>query len=265
MLLAVNIGNTRTNAGWVDDHGQIVGTAAAATSRHAEEYGSLVRQVAPGTRVVCASVVPLATQALSQALAPLGIKTELVIPRADLGLTFADVDYRELGADLFANALASLWLWNKDALLIDLGTGSTFCVVKKGVYRGTAIVPGMEISFRALTSGAALLREVPLRRPPRVINTTTTECLQAGIYYGYLELVRGMIRRVQQEQGTLFVVLTGGIAALLYDGLRDMVDCYEPNLTFTGIWRVAASTAAGTQWDSTHWQQQNNIGETTGI
>ncbi|MBT9154970.1 MAG: Type III pantothenate kinase [Firmicutes bacterium] len=265
MLLAVNIGNTRTNAGWVDERGQIVSTAAVATSRHAEEYGSLVNQVTPGIRVVCASVVPLATEALARALLPFGIEMELVVPRADLGLTFGGVDYRELGADLFANALASLWLWNTDALLVDLGTGSTFCVVKGGVYCGTAIVPGMEISFRALTSGAALLREVPLVKPPRIINTTTVECLQSGIYYGYSELVRGMIRRVQLEQGNLLVVLTGGIGALLHDGLTDVIDCYEPNLTFTGIWRVAVSTAAGTRRDSTRNQIDKAITKSTGI
>jgi type III pantothenate kinase len=239
MLLAVNIGNTRTNAGWMDEHGQVLSKMAVATSRHADEYGGLVSQVSPDTRVVCASVVPMATAALAQALLTRGAKLELVVPRDDLGLAFGGVDHRELGADLFANALAALWLWNRDALLVDLGTGSTFCVVKDGVYRGTAIVPGMEISFRALTSGAALLREVPLTKAARVINTTTVECLQAGIYYGYLELVRGMIRRVQQEHGKLFVVLTGGIGSFLCDGLMDVIDRYEPNLTLIGIWRVA--------------------------
>jgi type III pantothenate kinase len=227
----------------MDEHGQVLSKMAVATSRHADEYGGLVSQVLPDTRVVCASVVPLATAALSQALLTRGAKPELVLPREDLGLTFGGVDYRELGADLFANALASLWLWNRDALLVDLGTGSTFCVVKDGVYRGTAIVPGMEISFRALTSGAALLREVPLTKAARVINTTTVECLQAGIYYGYLELVRGMIRRVQQEHGKLFVVLTGGIGSFLCDGLMDVIDRYEPNLTLVGIWRAAKAAA----------------------
>jgi len=243
MLLAVNIGNTRTNAGWVDAHGQVLCKMAVATSRHAEEYGGLISQVSPDTRVVYASVVPMATAALAKALLVRGANLELVVPRHDLGLAFGGVDYRELGADLFANALASQWLWNKDALLVDLGTGSTFCVVKDGVYRGTAIVPGMEISFRALTSGAALLREVPLAKAPRVINTTTVECLQAGIYYGYLELVRGMIRRVQQEHGKLFVVLTGGIGSFLCDGLMDVIDRYEPNLTLLGVWRAATAAA----------------------
>lgn len=247
MLLAVNIGNTRTNVGWLDDQGKVLSTLAVATTRHAEEYDSLAARVMPGTRVVCASVVPSATEALGKALAPRGIDVELLTPRDDLGLTFGGVDYHELGADLFANALASQWLWGKDALLVDLGTGSTFCVVKNGVYKGTTIVPGMELSFRALTSGAALLREVPLSKTPKVINVTTVECLQSGIYYGYLELVRGMIRRVQEEQGKLHVVLTGGIGAFLRDGLLDVVDIHEPNLTFIGVWLVATRAQALTK------------------
>ncbi|MBT9157317.1 MAG: Type III pantothenate kinase [Firmicutes bacterium] len=237
LFVAVNIGNTRTSVGFIDDRGRVGRVMALATTRYAEEYASLRQQIAEGARVVCASVVPQATLALAEALGDLPI--EVLAVRDDLGITFAGVNYAELGPDLFANALASWSLWGQDSLNVDLGTGSTFCVIKKGVYLGTAIVPGMELSFTALMRRAALLTEVPLAKPRRVINANTVECLQAGIYYGYLELVRGLIRRVQEEQGKLRVILTGGIGTFLQDGLGDVIDVYEPNLTLLGIWVAA--------------------------
>lgn len=243
MLLAVNIGNTRTNAGLLNEDGTIIGIISCATSRKAVGYTQFAAGIMQGARVVCASVVPEATEALGQALKQAGFNLETLSPRDDLGLSFGGLNYAELGGDLFANALASQHLWQRDVLNVDLGTGSTFCVIRNNVYLGTTIVPGMELSLRALTSGAALIKPITLAKPSKVINTTTEECVQSGIYYGYLELVRGMINRVQREQGKLYVVLTGGIGAFLREELHDVVDVYEPNLTLYGLWVAAQKTS----------------------
>ena len=215
MILAINIGNTRTNAGILTDEGTLLQNLSCNTTRTPEGYGEFASTLPVGVRVLCSSVVPEATLALAEAIGLHGFSLELVTARNDLGLNFSGLNYAELGADLFTNALASHYFWNRSVLNVDLGTGSTFCVIRDGIYIGTSIVPGMELSLRALTSGAALIRPIELAKPPRVINTTTVECVQSGIYYGYLELVRGMINRVQREQGKLFVVLTGGIGSFL--------------------------------------------------
>lgn len=239
MILAVNIGNTRTNAGILTDGGTLLQNLSCNTARTPKGYSEFATTLPVGIRVLCSSVVPEATLALAEAIRPHGFSLELVAPRNDLGLSFGGLNYAELGADLFTNALASHYFWNRSVLNVDLGTGSTFCVIRDGVYLGTSIVPGMELSLRALTSGAALIRPIELAKPSRVINTTTVECVQSGIYYGYLELVRGMINRVQREQGKLFVVLTGGIGSFLREELHDVVDVYEPNLTLYGLWAAA--------------------------
>jgi len=239
MILAVNIGNTRTNAGVLSSEGTLLKNLSCNTSRSQLGYAAFAAALPVGARVLCSSVVPEATTALAEAIRPHGFALEVVTPRSDLGLSFSGLNYAELGADLFTNALASLYFWNRSVLNVDLGTGSTFCVIRDGVYLGTSIVPGMELSLRALTSGAALIKPIELAKPIKVINTTTVECVQSGIYYGYLELVRGMINRVQREQGKLFVVLTGGIGSFLREELHDVVDVYEPNLTLYGLWVAA--------------------------
>lgn len=239
MILAVNIGNTRTNAGVLSAEGSLVENLSCYTARTPEQYDEFASTLPAGVRVLCSSVVPEATLAFAHAIRPYGFDLEIVAAREDLGLNFSGLNYSELGADLFTNALASQYFWNRSVLNVDLGTGSTFCVIRDGVYLGTSIVPGMELSLRALTSSAALIHPIELAKPSRVINTTTVECVQSGIYYGYLELVRGMINRVQREQGKLFVVLTGGIGSFLREELHDVVDIYEPNLTLYGLWVAA--------------------------
>ena len=240
MLIAINLNNTRTGIG-IFNHGELIESFAVATSTHPADYASILPQTNSATRVVCASVVPQSTVAMAEALSLRGLVLEKLEARNDLDLGFAVDNYHELGADLFANAIAVWRTWHRDSLILDLGTGSTFCVLRKGIYRGTTIVPGMALSLRALTEKAALLSSIPLAKPPQIINTTTVECLQSGIYYGYQELVRGMISRIQKEQGKLFVVLTGGIGSFLQDELEDMVDVFDPVLTLKGIKYIADS------------------------
>jgi pantothenate kinase type III len=241
LLVVVNINNTRTGYGCFNEQGELVRNGSISTSTDPSAYEEIAACTAPGMRVLCASVVPIATSALAKALAGRGLLLEELRARDDLGIHFGGLDYRELGADLFANAIAVQRIWKRDSLNVDLGTGSTFCVVRSGVYLGTTIVPGMELSLRALTDRAALLSSITLAKPEKIINTTTVECLQSGIYYGYTELVRGMVARIQKEQGKLFVVLTGGIGSFLQDELEDVVDVFDPVLTLRGIKYAADS------------------------
>jgi type III pantothenate kinase len=238
LLMAVNINNTRTGVGYFTD-GTLRESLSFSTGELLVHVPELVSRLPSDARVVCTSVVPTVSAGFAVELSSKGFAVENLVAQEGLGISFAGVNYAELGADLFVNALAVHELWGRDSLNVDLGTGSTFCVVKSGVYQGTVIVPGMELSFRALTDRAALLSTVELQKPDRIINITTTACLQAGIYYGYTELVRGMISRIQREQGKLFVVLTGGIGSFLQDELMDVVDVFEPDLSLIGI-RLAA-------------------------
>ena len=243
MFMAINLNNTRTGIG-IFERGELVEHFSVPTTTNSSAYANVLPLVKKDTRVVCASVVPASMVAMSQALLTKGLSVEKLEARNDLDIKFEVVNYQELGADLFANAIAVWRTWGRDSLIVDLGTGSTFCVLRQGIYRGTTIVPGMELSLRALTEKAALLSTIPLAKPQKIINTTTVECLQSGIYYGYIELVRGMISRIQKEHGKLFVVLTGGIGAFLQDELKDVVDVFDPVLTLKGIKYVADSVPA---------------------
>lgn len=244
VLLTINMGNTRTKA-LLYSHQEKHERYVVPTKADQDHYREFFRQIPKPERILLSSVVPKAAAELhAAALEVWGLRVEQIHAREDLGITFAGVDYRELGSDLFVNAVASHHLFGGNILNVDLGSASTFCVVKQGVYLGTSIVPGMEISIRAMIQGTALLRHFELRKTERIINTDTISCLQSGTFYGYFELVRGMINRIQEEHGALTVVLTGGIGNFLHDELTPYVHHFLPDLTLDGLSMIAEMSPA---------------------
>ncbi len=242
VLLTINQGNTRTK-------GMTFGCDAiehhvADTSAQVEHYLQWLVTFPRPRRILLSSVVPAAAAALRQAAErAFGLAVEQVETRTDLGIRFTTVDYHHLGADLFVNAVASHHCYGGNLLNVDLGSASTFCVIKDGLYLGTSIAPGMELSLRAMISGTALLENFALKKMDRVIHDNTIACLQSGIYFGYFELVRGMIQQVQAEHGPLTVVLTGGIGSFLHDELAPYVHHFRPHLTLEGLRLIAELTS----------------------
>jgi len=101
---------------------------------------------------------------------------------------------------------------------------------------GGAIAPGLAISAEALFERAARLPRVDIRRPPKVIGRNTTHSLQAGLFYGYIALVQGILERMRQEMGEkVRTIGTGGLVSALEADLRAVLDDLDPNLTLEGL------------------------------
>jgi type III pantothenate kinase len=245
MLLTINMGNTRTKALLYQGE-EKNGHYVIPTGKERRLYEDFLQSMPRPSRILLSSVVPAAAAELIAAADLVwGLPVEAISAREDLGLSFATVDYHQLGSDLFVNAVASQSFYGGNLLNVDLGSASTFCVIKDGVYLGTSIVPGMELSIRAMIAGTALLEDFVLQKIEGVIQDNTVACLQSGIYYGYFELVSGMIRRIQEEQGPLTVVLTGGIGTFLYDELAPFVQHFRPDLTLEGLKLIADLLPSG--------------------
>ncbi len=149
--------------------------------------------------IACASVVPSLTAAL-----------ESVAVRRDLGLVLATAGHvplpirverpDEVGADRLVNALAAGRLYGTPAVVVDLGTASTFdAVAADGAFVGGAIAPGLEVGLDALAARTAKLPRIELRKPDRAIARDTVGALQAGAILGYQALVSGLLGRVRRE------------------------------------------------------------------
>jgi type III pantothenate kinase len=150
----------------------------------------------------------------------------------------------EIGADRLVNAVATFERYGGPAIVVDFGTATTFDVIgADGGYEGGAIAPGIHASMDALHAAAAKLPGVAIERPRRAIGTATVPAIQSGVFWGYIGLIEGLIRRMSAEAAGLHggpptVIATGGLAPL-FEPETDAIDAVDPDLTLRGLLSVA--------------------------
>ena len=246
MLLTIDVGNTNTVLGTFDgeellDHWRI----ATSEARTADEYSVTIhglfglsgQEVASIDAAIIASVVPAAVRPLTGALRQrIGVDPLVVGPGIKTGMPILYENPREVGADRIVNAVAAYTKFHCGCIVVDFGTATTFdCVSPRGEYLGGVITPGITISADALYHHAAKLPRVEITRPKVVIGRNTVASIQAGLFYGYVGLVDGIVERMVVEAGfTPRVVATGGLAQHLAEASRT-IDEADELLTLAGL------------------------------
>jgi type III pantothenate kinase len=252
MLLAIDAGNTNIVLG-VFDGGRLDESWRLATLRErtADEIGILVThlfrdrglEVARVTGVIIASVVPPLTPDLV-AMARRYFRQEALVvePGVNTGMPVLYEPPEDVGADRVVNGVAAYEFYGRDrrrpVVVVDFGTATTFdAITAKGEYLGGVICPGVQISADALFQRAARLPRVDVRRPASLIGRTTVGSIQAGLFYGYVAMVEGIVRRLQAELGeggAVACVATGGLADLIAPE-TSVIDEVNPDLTLHGL------------------------------
>ncbi|MBN2370480.1 MAG: type III pantothenate kinase [Vicinamibacteria bacterium] len=246
MLLTVDIGNTNTVLGF-HEKGELETHWRLTTRRDqtADEYGILFRNLfaVSGHRpeelsgVVIASVVPSLTPAMAQLSRRHLLREPLVVePGVKTGISILYEPPGDVGADRIVNAVAAFAVHGGPVVIVDFGTATTFDVVtRKGEYVGGVICPGISISADALFQRAERLPRVEIRRPGRVIGHDTVGAIRSGLYYGYAEMVAGVLKRIRAELNeSVRVVATGGLSEILAPEIK-AIDVLDPTLTLTGL------------------------------
>lgn len=252
MRLVIDIGNTEITLGLVEGeairgHWRLTTSPERTPDEWSVALDAFILRAghAPAEiRSAClASVAPGVTGAILDAIRS-GITTHIGIvdPRTPLPLTL-DVDEPwAVGADRIANSLAVLALHPGDAIVVDLGTATTFdCVTGDRRFIGGAIMPGMRTSADQLVRRAAKLTATELLPPERAIGRRTDEHIRAGVLFGTADAIDGMIDRMRREwptQNVPHVIATGGLAGLIAP-LTRTVTTVDPDLTLHGL-RLAA-------------------------
>jgi type III pantothenate kinase len=189
-----------------------------------------------GGSVVASVVPPLSDAVVASIRRRFDVPVLMVGPGLRTGISIRMENPREVGADRIVNAVAAMELSPSGAIVVDLGTATTFdCVSPDGEYLGGVIAPGITISAEALVRRTAKLPEVTITRPGRTIGKNTEGSMQSGIFYGYVALIDGLVDRIKEELDfEPSVIATGGHAPALAAASRT-ISRVEPDITLLGL------------------------------
>jgi type III pantothenate kinase len=250
MLLAIDCGNTNTLFAIHDGNDWVAqwrsGTDSTRTAdEHAVWLSQLMglqgRSFADITACVISTVVPQALFNLRN-LSRRYFKAEPVIV-GEPGVRM-DIEVRldrpqDAGADRLVNALGARAVYDGALIIIDSGTATTFDVIAAdGAFDGGIIAPGINLSMQALHGAAAKLPRVAIAKPARVMGKDTVSAMQSGVFWGYIDLIDGLVQRLKSEYAQpMTVVATGGVVSL-FDGASKAIDHYDADLTIRGLLEV---------------------------
>jgi type III pantothenate kinase len=249
MLLAIDVGNTNTKFAIHDGkiwRGQW--RVSTDSTRTADEYAPWLAQLlglhalalADIKSCIISTVVPQALFHLRNlSRRYVNFEPMVVGENADLGIEVRIDKPSEAGADRLVNAVGGFIEYGGPAVIIDSGTATTFDVIgADGGFEGGVIAPGFNLSLQALHTAAARLPRVEIKDPGTIIGRDTVSAMQSGIFWGYVELIDGLVRRIRAEYGQpMKAIATGGVASL-FEGASATIDLYDQDLTSRGLLEI---------------------------
>ena len=246
MILVLDTGNTNIVLG-VYHSDELIHHWRMETDRYKteDEYGMQVKALFNHAGIdfsqihgiIISSVVPSIMFSLERMCQKyFGLKPLIVGPGVKTGLNIKYENPREVGADRIVNAVAAIEEYGPPLIIVDFGTATTYCYInEKGDYMGGAIAPGIGISTEALFTKASKLPRIELTKPESVVGKNTISAMQAGIVFGYVGQVEGIVSRMKaQSKLQPTVIATGGMANLIA-AESSVIDKIDPYLTLKGL------------------------------
>ena len=251
MIFVIDVGNTNTVLG-VFDGEELKYQWRIETSRNKteDEYGMIIKELFThvGIRssdingIIISSVVPPIMFSLERMCEKYFNITPMIVgPGIKTGLNIKYDNPKEVGADRIVNAVAGIHQYGAPLIIVDFGTATTYCYIDEDKqYMVGAIAPGINISTEALYTKAAKLPRIEIARPNGIVGKNTVHAMQAGILFGYVGQVEGIVRRMKEEATVEpKVIATGGLASLIAKE-SDAIDVVDPFLTLKGLQMIFA-------------------------
>ena len=247
MILAIDVGNTNTVIGCIDDSGEIsrVFTVSTNVAKTADEcavdmksildFHGVERAKLDGAIISC--VVPPLTSVFKNAIKLLtGVNAVVVGAGVKTGMNILIDDPGQLGADMVATAVGALASYTTPIIIIDMGTATKMSVINKdGSFIGGAILPGVSLSMNALAAGTSQLPKVPIEAPDKCICANTVDCMKSGAIFGAASMIDGMTERFEAELGeSAQIIATGGLADAVYRHCKRSV-VHDADLILRGL------------------------------
>ena len=249
MLLAIDVGNTNTVFALYEGETALAQwRSGTSTQRTADEYAVWLHQLMQMAgydlkqikACVISTVVPQSLFHLRN-LARRHFEIEpMVIDSTNIpGVEVRIPKATEVGADRLVNAVGAYITYGGPLIVVDSGTATTFDIIAAdGAFEGGVISPGINLSMQALHDAAARLPRIAIEKPDKVIGQDTVGAMQAGIFWGYVGLIEGLVIRIKEEYGApMKVIATGGISSL-FEGATSSIDHFDSDLTIRGLIEV---------------------------
>ena len=244
MILAVDVGNTNIVLGVLDGDEIVVNGRLSTNIYETEEEYAIklksflsIHDFPQIDGAIISSVVPPLIGTLKKAIKIItGVSAMVVGPGIKTGLSIKIDDPSQLGADLAVGAVAAKAKYPCPIIIFDLGTATTGTVVdKEGNFIGGFIANGVMASLNALSSKTALLPQIDLTAPKKIIGTNSIDCMKSGAVIGTAAMLDGFIERYEEELGEkASVVITGGLSRAIAKNCKHEVN-YEENLLINGL------------------------------
>lgn len=249
MLLTIDAGNTNTVFALIDGKDIVEQwRISTADQRTAEEYMVWISQLMTLHNrktddvkgAIIASVVPQVVWPLTQLCKKYFDCKPMIVgaPDVDLGVDVRVTNPQEVGADRLVNAVAANKIYGAPLVIVDFGTATTFDVVgEDGAYMGGLICPGINLSLTALHQAAAKLPRIAVIAPntDRITGKTTQEAMQFGVFWGYVGMIEGLVKRLKAEHSKDMKILATGGLAPIFANRTNAIDEVSGELTLEGL------------------------------
>lgn len=249
MLIAIDVGNTNSVIALFDKERCVAQWRTSTSStRTADEYAVWLSQIMSMSGYKLTDIADcIISNVVPQSLfhfRNLSRRYFNCEPFVVTAATIPGVEVRipkpsEAGADRLVNAVGAFVAYGGPLVVVDSGTATNFDMIgKDGGFEGGIISPGINLSMQALHDAAAQLPRVAIERPPRVIGNDTVGAMQSGVFWGYISLIEGLVRRIKEEYPEpIKVVATGGVVSL-FQGATDCIDIFDADLTIRGLFEI---------------------------
>lgn len=246
MLFVMDVGNTNMTLGVFRGRDLIAHwRLCTQRERTTDEYGLMCRNLFAIEQLATKEIKAIA---ISSVVPPLnhtmrrmcrkyfGLEPLCVDARMNLGMPIRCHPPEDVGADRIINGIAAYEKYGGPVIVVDFGTATTFDVInEKGEYMGGVIAPGVLIASEALFQRTAKLPRVEICKPEKIIGNSTVSSIQSGLFYGYIGLVDGILKRMLEEIPGAKVTATGGLANMIGKS-SEYIQAIDPNLTLDGLY-----------------------------
>jgi len=250
MIIGFDIGNTHIVTGIYDNFGNLLLSFRVASESNLTEdqFFAYLKSISDFNKidinkvegVIISSVVPHLIN-IFQWLSKKYFKLEAIVVDMNLNVPFSfkeGLDSSGYGADRLIDVVKAVKLYpNKNLMVLDFGTATTYEVLSNCIYIGGGILPGVHMSINALFSNTSKLPKVKFDKPDTVLGRNTVEQIQAGMFFGYTGQIKEIIRQVKKSVDNLYVIATGGLGRCISEEL-DEIDEYLENLATDGLFEL---------------------------